>query len=240
MIQRKLLCSAAAVALVAASGTLAPAAADEPFDWSGLYIGGHVGSGGANYDGVDHNSECPGGSCSFAEDLDLNGIAGGIHGGINWQFDDRLSGDRALVLGIEADATFSDWTDQEGTSSDNINGKVDLLASVRARAGIALDDVLVFASGGIALPRAGYSSFDSTLGSVDFDDVGGVVGGGMAWAVTDTVSVRAEGLYYIFNEYKDTSSLHYDNDPGDFAEFQNAWVARIGVDIKLGEMPGGY
>lgn len=245
MIRRRLFCSVAAVALIAASSALAPAEADEPFDWSGLYLGGHVGSGEANYEGIYQGSTggvCVVSSCDFARNLDLSGVAGGVQGGYNWQFNDRFGYGRDLVLGFEVDATFMDWADlRDGlpSTSDGISGKVDLLASARARAGIAFNDVLLFASGGVAIADANYKYFDSGVTeTIDFSNIGGVLTAGAAWAATDRISVTAEGIYYFFDDRHDTSGGP--GYPVDFVEFQDAWVARIGVNVKLGEMPGGY
>jgi outer membrane immunogenic protein len=87
--------------------------------------------------------------------------------GVNWQFD-------GFVLGAEADAGWADLDD------------VDSLASARLRAGVALDRVLFYVTGG-----AGFE---------DFDEVGWVLGGGAELALTDNVSAGAEYLHYDFDD----------------------------------------
>ena len=48
-----LLSGVAAIALVAAAGASAPgAAAQQAYDWTGFYLGAHLGYGGADFDGV--------------------------------------------------------------------------------------------------------------------------------------------------------------------------------------------
>lgn len=89
-------------------------------DWSGFYIGGHVGYGEANYEGC---IECTDGSDILdAGELDLSGVAGGIHGGFNHQFD-------SFVIGIEGDLTWTGFEDNAVAPSDNDyhEGEVDLL-----------------------------------------------------------------------------------------------------------------
>ncbi len=234
--KKELLSGVAAIAMFAAAGGSTPAAAQETFDWTGLYIGGHVGYGEANYDGGKNL-----GFAQFlADDLDLDGFAGGGHVGFNYQFDQSVGGVGNLVIGIEGDGTWTDWQDtfrRSPVASEAISGDVDLLASVRARLGVAVDNSLVYVTGGIAIPDAEYMAFDSDgAGSVDFNDIGGVVGGGVAFAATDMLSFRVEGLYYIFDDRHNTVRIIDPAIPdiGGFAEFDDAFVVRVGVSIHLG------
>ncbi len=220
---KMLMCGVAAAAIgVAWGGT---AQAQGMYDWTGFYIGGNVGYGGANYEGV------AGTAPYFADDLDLNGIAGGLHGGYNHQID-------SFVFGVEGDLTFVDWQDTNFLHDVNHSGgagDVNLLASIRARLGFTpTDRLLVFATGGIAFSDADYTalSTDDSTG-FQFNDVGGVVGGGAEWAVTDAVSVRAEGLYYMFGDKKDISGASGSFFAGDFAEFDNAFVFRVGATLHF-------
>jgi outer membrane immunogenic protein len=228
--KRMLLGSAAAAAMFCALGT-ATRAADmvaEPVttDWSGFYIGGHLGYGWANMSGCfecgDADSELE------AEDLDLEGIVGGLHAGYNVQMD-------SIVLGIEADVSFADMSDSEGVpdpdESEEQSADVDLLASVRARLGIALDDVLVYATAGIAIPDAEWAvSTSANSGDVEFDDIGGVAGGGVEFAMTESIRLRAEGLYYFFDDDESIEDLTGAN-TGESIEFEDVFVVRGGVSF---------
>ena len=91
--------------------------------WSGFYIGAHVGYGEAYYDGYWDGSS----DDYDPSDLDLAGIVGGLHAGFNHQMD-------ALVLGVEGDFTFTDWSDSQTKSAgyEVMSGKVKSLASLRA------------------------------------------------------------------------------------------------------------
>lgn len=230
----RLLSTVAAAAMltgIAVTGARAADVVAEPtaHDWSGLYIGAHVGYGQANFDGC---ADCGGDPDSDldASDLDLSDVVGGAHLGYNFQMD-------SLVLGIEGDFTwagFDDSANEAGGGSDRINGDVDYLASVRARAGYAMDDILVYATGGVAFTEATiegeqHGNFDKAK----FNDIGGVVGGGLEWAASDTVSLRAEGLYYFFGDKEDVSDWHSANDGEEF-EFDDAFVLRVGASIHLG------
>lgn len=230
MMKKMLLGSAAALSMFLAMGITAQAAdiIPEPVattDWSGLYVGGHLGYGWANmsgiYDSDDTSSELD------AENLDLEGIVGGLHAGYNWQMD-------SIVFGLEADVTFTDLKDSDGapdpTETEEQTGEVDLLASVRARLGVAFDDVLLYATGGIAIPDASWEDSGTGAGDVNFGDIGGVVGGGIEYAATDTIRLRAEGLYYFFNEEKSVEDFT-DANTGDAIELEDAFVVRGGVSF---------
>lgn len=231
----RLLSTVAAAAMITGIAMTGARAADiiaEPaaHDWSGLYIGAHVGYGEAFFNGCvscggDQDEDLD------ASDLDLSDVVGGGHLGYNFQMD-------SLVLGIEADFTWAGFDDSAneagGSGGDRINGDVDYLASIRARAGYAMDDILVYATGGVAFTEAEiegeqHGNFDNAK----FNDVGGVVGGGVEWAASDMVSLRAEGLYYFFGDKEDVSDWHSAYDGEEF-EFDDAFVLRVGASIHLG------
>lgn len=240
--------SAAALAVFAGMIVTAPAnAADLDFmpppppppmplvyDWSGFYVGAHVGWGEANFGGVSDSSELPDAPefAHFLGDLDPNGVVGGVQGGFNWQIN-------SFVLGLEGDISFTDWNDDQDKSDDVISVDVDYLGSVRGKAGFAFDRVMIYGTGGLAFTDASFTldndtdDVDSESGGVDFDDLGWVIGGGADWAVTDAISVGAVGLWYNFDEEHDTSDLTSDSDEGDFAEFEDAFVIRANVNFHF-------
>jgi len=226
-----LLGSTAALAMFLALGTAAQSAdiMPEPVaatDWSGFYVGGSLGYGWANMSGC---YDCDDSSSVLdAEELDLEGIVGGLHAGYNWQMDN-------IVFGIEGDVTFTDMKDKQDApdpgEDEEQTGKVDLLASVRARLGIAFDDAMLYATGGIAIPDAKWEETGEDSGDLNFGDIGGVVGGGIEYAATDMVRLRAEGLYYFFNEEKDTDDLVGAGIDDDGIELEDAFIVRGGVSL---------
>jgi outer membrane immunogenic protein len=205
------------------------------YDWSGFYIGGHLGYGEANYSGEFDDSDSGSDSDEDPNDLDLNGIAGGLQAGWNWQMN-------SFVLGIEGDVTFTDWSDHinDDTNTDeSIEGDVNLLASLRLRAGLAMDNWLFYVTAGGAIADAQYDAddFDDCCGSddnIEFDDIGYVVGGGVEWGVSESWTIRAEGLYYGFNDEEDAGDLTIDEETfDDKVEFEDAWVVRGGVNFRF-------
>jgi outer membrane immunogenic protein len=226
--KKTILAGTAAAALFLAAGAVQAAdIATETVpltDWTGFYVGGHVGYGWADMDGCfDCNDDS---SALDASDLELEGIAIGIHAGYSWEMDN-------IVFGIEGDVTFTDFSDdgeEPDDSSDLQHGDVDLLASVRGRLGfLVTEDVLAYATGGIAIPEASWDA-DDPDGGPDFDDIGGVVGGGVEMAVSEHFHLRAEGLYYFFNDSESIEDLD-DAEDGEEIELEDAFVIRAGISF---------
>ena len=231
--RKALLGSVAAVAILVAAAGMArsadPTSVEEAVDWSGFYFGAHVGYGGANFEGCSGCTDT-GGDIDLSV-LNLNGVLGGVQAGFNMQMD-------SIVFGIEGDVSFMDWDDlsfgANDSSSSDVAAEVDLLASVRGRLGIAMDDVLLYATGGIAIPDAASTILDPTDElNVNFNDIGGVVGGGVEFAATDSLRLRAEGLYYFFGDKENLGTSVPSVNAGENFEFQDAFTARLGVNWYL-------
>ncbi|MGH6908519.1 MAG: outer membrane protein [Methylococcales bacterium] len=234
---KKLLAAATALsgflALTGAASAADPVI-DTAYDWTGFYIGANVGYGGADIEGDFDLSDGPGnfltgGSGSF--NLDLNGIVGGAQAGYNWQTGN-------WVLGIEADASFVDWDDSVGPNIDTetVSAETDFLGTLRLRAGLAVDNWLLYATAGGAITDTKYTAQNgggADRGSLNLNDIGVVVGGGVEWAFASNWSFRAEGLYFIFDDRENAATLTTDSDPGDNAELNDAWLARAGINFRF-------
>lgn len=205
-------------------------------DWSGFFIGAHVGYGAADVSGK-YTGE-PGEDFMLDEggtfDLDLNGFVAGGQAGYNWQ-----SGN--LVLGLEADVTHVDWSDEliNGTP-ELVSANTDWVGTLRGRAGYAMDNLLVFATAGLALTDTKYYVNDhvdntdpSEFGTLKLNDLGFVVGGGAEYAVNQSWSIKAEALYFIFDDRKDAPTLTHDSEDDDFAKLNDAWMIRAGVNFHF-------
>ena len=159
-------------------------------DWSGFYAGGNVGMLWAS------------GSLSSGTD-EGNAIFTGLHVGYNMQ-----SGD--WVYGIEADyarGTLFLCESAECFQPDDTSNhwaQVDTIASVRARAGMTFDDILVYATGGMGLVEGMdvSSSSQDDSGRVSLSGVG-VIGAGIEKAVGNN-SIRLEVLSFLANDQKMT------------------------------------
>jgi outer membrane immunogenic protein len=135
-----------------------PAPAPIPYaGWQGWYLGGSIGAARLNVTGNQtFASLSETGPCSNTFDLDLHscstgttGFTAGVQAGYDWQ-------SRYFVYGVVADWT---WTGLKHTVTNNnvaislpfFQAKVDWLASFRGRMGLAVDDTLVYLTGGLAL-----------------------------------------------------------------------------------------
>jgi outer membrane immunogenic protein len=138
------------------------------FSWNGAYIGLQ---GGYAWTGVDPDD----GVGSFS----ANGWQGGVYGGYNFQAANNF------VVGIEGDANLKSSKGNNGTTwYDNPWD-----ASLRLRAGFALDRFLVYGAGGATIGKV-------KVEDVTFEDsktkIGWNIGAGVEAAITDSVVGRVE------------------------------------------------
>jgi outer membrane immunogenic protein len=164
--------------------TKAPAMVSPAINWSGFYVGAMGG----------YASQTGG-------DLNIKGGFGGGTVGYNWQFG-------MLVAGIEADGAFgsvrASATETVTVAGVTVSGtgtdKVDALATVRGRVGVAFDQVLLFGTGGFALANEKVSA--TALGITVSDSrtqTGWTVGAGVEWMFMPRWSLKAEYLYRRFD-----------------------------------------
>lgn len=239
-----ILAIAASATMLASTAMAADPTLPEPVivegahDWSGVYVGANIGYGGADFEGSYDGDE--GSNTGFIDDdggpfdLEPDGIIGGIQVGYNWQ-----SG--SFVYGIEGDIAAVDWSDSLTNDDDeSVSVDTNYVATLRARAGYAWDKALVFGTVGAAFTDTEFFATDEVgsnnpdeFGSVDLDDIGLVVGGGVEYALNDRWSVKAEGLYFWFNDDQSIANLTDDTDEDDFIDFRNAWMLRVGVNYHF-------
>ena len=189
----KLLASTAlALTLIAGAADRSYAADwDKPvagYDWSGLYIGAHVGAMSADM-GADTIGlgPIPGGL-----NPDPSGILGGILGGYNYQMD-------SFVFGIEGDVSFANVNDTDAFPGVPIRGEIDNTYSIRGRLGYAVDRTLLFVTAGAAWADA-EATFTTAAISDSNTHFGFQIGGGIEHAFTDSIIFRAEYLYANYGE----------------------------------------
>jgi outer membrane immunogenic protein len=146
-------------------------------NWSGFYIGAMGG----------YASETAGGPF---------GIKGGFGGGTlgyNWQFG-------TFVLGIEGDGAFGNVSASATIAPVTATVKVDSFSTVRGRFGVAVDQVLLYGTGGLALADTKVSA--TVLGvsaSASQVQTGWTAGAGIEWMFIPRWSLKAEYLYRRFD-----------------------------------------
>ena len=170
--------------------TKAPPIAYAPklFDWTGIYVGGHVGGGFSESSWSDPITGIGNGT------FNNFGFLGGAQVGANVQFN-------RLVLGLEGD--FS-WTSLKASSRDSIGEtiktNVPWTSTITGRVGAAFDRLLVYGKGGLALAQD-QSSLTDLGGHTATDSLvrkGWTVGAGLEYALDDHWSAKIEYDYLGF------------------------------------------
>lgn len=151
----------------------APLAAAPAPTWSGVYLGALLGYTWGDFDTDDGN-------------IDGDGVDGGAYAGANYQFGN-------FVVGVEGDVLASGL---EG-SEDGVDFEQGINGSLRARAGIALDQFLLYGTGGAAVTRV---KADDGLGSDTNTLWGWTAGAGTEAMITDNITARVE---YRYTDYED-------------------------------------
>jgi outer membrane immunogenic protein len=106
------------------------------YNWSGYYIGGNVGAGVGR---TSFTAVMQG--LSVAPSEEIRGFVGGAQGGFNWQFG-------PWVAGIEADAQFSNQRNGVTVAGMQFANTLTYFSTLRGRIGYAMDEWLVYVTGG--------------------------------------------------------------------------------------------
>jgi outer membrane immunogenic protein len=181
---------AMAADLAARPYTKAPAYVAAPiYNWTGFYIGGHVGGafGGNN------------GFAGQASNSSDGQFMGGVQGGYDYQFAPTW------VLGIEANYS---WTGNNGNTvaftgpgagyvySNNLKG----LGSVTGRLGYTWGPALLYVKGGYAYADLNQSLVGTPAVGVNSKKDGYTVGAGLEYLFTQNWSGKVEYQYYDFGK----------------------------------------
>lgn len=158
------------------------------YDWSGFYLGGHVGYGGAAM-GANSN---PLPSQGVFLPSTATGIIGGYQGGYNWQLANRW------VLGVELDATFIGPPDTAKAGNPAYHSSFDYIATARGRVGYAIGTWLPYAAAGLAFGETKVTTLDAsgtTLATERQSHIGWTVGAGVETAISGNWTAKLEYNY---------------------------------------------
>jgi outer membrane immunogenic protein len=255
------------------------------FSWNGCYIGVNVGAirddtnaflipsgfytnpaGGAAPVNVGGTGLLQGDVVTSRYNLDDTGWTGGAQWGCNYQ----TAG--ILVFGVESDIQWSGVNSREfgtfGTRpsanpaftiqsrTETVTSDLNWFSTFRGRAGVALDRLYVYATGGVAwgdhrsstavtFATGGGPAFvydgAAHFGSRSDTRFGGVVGGGVEYAFWNNLSVKAEYLYLSWQGEKHYAPLVAP--PGINPRYlwtttvqPNDHVVRIGLNWRFGSL----
>lgn len=209
------LASLLAGAIVFSTIQAASAAPPPPFNWTGFYVGGHVGLG---WD--DASSNITGnalirplitvGSIPSSLATDPRGPLGGLQFGYNYQLN-------KMVYGIEADFSVANIDGGGATTlpgpflpfatyTTSVDQRLKWFSTLRARVGfLQMDRVLFYGTGGLAIGQSNYSAnIHRTAFLLNFSvpasatetKTGWTIGAGAEYVLPNNWSVKAEYLYY--------------------------------------------
>lgn len=159
------------------------------YDWTGPYVGA---VGALVFMDAHYDPTCPfPGGCD--PDLQGDGFAGGVIAGYNVQWDD-------FVAGVEADWM---WGGKNGENLlDAVEYSIDSIVTARVRLGVAMDDTLIYITGGYAGLDGEMDAIVGTTPYILSDNHwhhGWTIGGGIEHAIWDNLHVRLEYLYASFD-----------------------------------------
>jgi high affinity Mn2+ porin len=226
-----------------------PPAAPVAYDWTGLYVGGHLGfaTGGSNWSATQAGAAMPslGGTVSFSNGYNFSSGTGGYLLGFQAGYD-YMAASR-WVVGIAADVSFPDFVGGNTTLSSPLIGTADYLdrvefsGNLRGRVGYAPNLAgggwLFYATGGVALsydqftraqlagiPVGGTAVPGQTENLFLVPRIGGVVGAGFEVAVASHWTAQ---LDYLFTDFGNRSVTF------------PAGAQRFDSDLMLNELRAG-
>jgi outer membrane immunogenic protein len=210
---------ATGVALVA--GSTGARAQSQPYNWSGPYLGGNVGGAWASErtaaaaaDWIFDPLFVPFIAANGASATTSSGFTGGAQAGWNWQAGRLVwgvEGDiRALSLASTSDTGYVN--DPHGPADSRFvqTTKTEWLATLRGRAGIALGDILLHATGGVAFGDV-KSSYNYNVLWYGYDSHGSAATVKAGWTAGAGIEVPLNAHWAVGVEYLhfDLGSLNY-------------------------------
>ena len=205
-----------------------PAVMQTAYNWTGFYLGGHV--GGAFAEEKVSNLV----STSFPADIDSeamkdspSGVMGGAQIGYNWQAGN-------VVYGIEGDWSASNIDDvspvpYSGVGGTELGFKHNWYALATGRVGLAYDNFLIYVKGGAAWADIEYSAITGPFSTTASDTrTGWTIGGGVEWGVAGPWSLKIEYNYLDFGK----ETLDRFNDRAEFDT--QVHLVKFGINYRFG------
>ena len=219
-----------------------PAAAAPVSTWTGFYAGVNVGGAWGRFplettNGSPTLTDAAAGSAAETLTVRSTSFTGGVQAGYNWQ-----SGQ--AVFGLEADINWLPLRASQGPAAFPFGSpapnpfvvtqsvRTNWLATVRPRVGFTANNVLIYATGGLAVADLRYDESINDAGccawienaSLSKTKAGWVAGGGLEVALQGNWSAKAEYLHAEFSGVATTAA----NLVGEVNVHR---IARYGIDI---------
>ncbi len=263
---------AAGLSLVACACADAAGAPPAVYSWTGVYAGGNFGYGFGEPNGETNltgfGATTTFGPFAFADSnpLTLHGILGGGQIGYNWQVAPHW------VTGVEADFQGSDETSSlstsdtyagrrigfqaSGTATSNDSAQIAWFGTARGRVGYAVDQFLVYGTGGLAYgrvqlqataPDSGTTQFicGPSCGPIPFGgtasfggstlNLGWTAGAGVEGALTDNWTWKAEYLYVDLGSLTVSAAGPLAGESATLHAHFFTDVVRVGFNYRLGD-----
>jgi high affinity Mn2+ porin len=197
------------------------------YDWTGFYIGGHFGYGGGSF-GPDTNP-LPLQGVLFPHSV--TGVIGGYQIGYNRELANHV------VLGVEADATFTGPLDQAALGRmppTPFNTSLDYVGTARGRIGYAFGPWMPYVTGGFAWGHPRIDINDDSGAVIRHYQFGWTAGLGLEFAVSGNWSAKLEYDYVeLSRQLYDLSGFGLPNTNVD----PRIHLAKIGLNYHFGDMP---
>ncbi|MGX4772212.1 outer membrane protein [Bradyrhizobium guangdongense] len=225
----------------AASAASSPAA---PRDWTGVYIGGHLGAGAGTSDFAD-----PYPSFGFGDRVRTAGAVAGAQIGVNYQRGHAVVGLEAAGSWSRVEGTFTCFTGfpDPFAAGMNCGSTLDRLATFTGRLGYAADSTLYYVKAGAAVGHTNFMlNADPVLNAMGLGNTGGVLNSSTtAWGWTAGAGIEhaLDAHWSVVGDYKyvdlGSTPASFANAPDPLAAVQSETIKQryhvmtLGVNYKL-------
>ncbi|WP_426433972.1 outer membrane protein [Bradyrhizobium genosp. P] len=199
------ICAASAADLAAGPYTKAPAYIASIYNWAGFYVGGNVGGSWTNQEWTNTANTTLFGDLRPGQGFRQrgSGVFGGGQIGYNWQANNWVFGLEGTLAGLDNRGTLVN--NVFGAADDRFSWRADWMATVTARAGLAVQNNLFYVKGGYAGVNNRLSVVDTTppatgSGSQTSWQNGWTVGAGWEYGITQNWIVGVEYDYASFEK----------------------------------------
>jgi outer membrane immunogenic protein len=203
--------------------------------YQGWYVGIHGAAGGYTASRTDEDGQL--GHPATYSRTQAGIFGGGGQAGYNWTACNGL-------FGIEVDGSAGSMNVSTGLlpSSPNadlsITSRLNGLVTARARTGVAIDSALFYVTGGAVFVHTLTTYLNLAGDQFTFSNwrPGWTGGVGAELAITTNVSIRSEFLYVSGGD-RTFAFVSPILGPGNFGHGDSLWLARAGINVKLGFDP---